>query len=144
MPRLPTVSFSDLVLRLQAHGPQTAAQLASGRVGPAAIPRALTAAANDSIVQIGAARRARYALRRQIRSSAQWPVFRINEEGRAEDYCRLEAFFGGWRVQWPGRPPEWARFVSDPDGWWEGLPFFVGDMRPQGFLGRLLARLLAE
>jgi hypothetical protein len=144
MPRSPAITFSDLARRLQAHGPQTAAQLAAGRVNQTTISRVLTTAAHDAVVQIGAARRARYALRRQIRSSDRWPVFRINEAGRAEDYCRLEAFFGGWRVQWPGHAPQWARFVSDQDGWWEGLPFFVGDLRPQGFLGRLLARRLAE
>ena len=46
-------------------------------------------------------------------------------------------------MQWAEPPPEWGRLVTDPDRWTEGFPFFLGDMRPQGFVGRAIARQVA-
>jgi hypothetical protein len=130
---------------MQAAGPQTAAQLAAAV--RASQPRISTALATvrDAVEPIGAARRTRYALRRQVRINGnRWPVYRIDENGRASEFARVEAFYGGWRVRWAGDRPQWAHLVSDVDDWWEGFPFFLSDLRAQGFLGRLVARRLAE
>lgn len=145
MPRRPTFNLKDLTLQMQSLGPQTAAQLAAfARVGQPRISQVL-ANSGGSVVRIGAARRARYALRREIRMVGHsLPVFRINTAGRPEEYAQLEAYYQGWRVQWAGTAPEWANRVADPDGWGEGMPFFIGELRPQGFLGRLSAQQFAE
>lgn len=147
MPRRALVSLSALTLRLQAQGPQTAAQLAGAAgVHRSQISRVL-ATAGGAIVQIGAARRARYALRRAVRTAGdRWPIFRIDAGGRAQEWGRLEVFYGGFRLVWAGRVPAWVArsAVVDGEGWGEGFPFFLGDLRPQGFVGRALARQLSD
>lgn len=145
MPRPPLITLPSLTLRLQVQGPQTARQLAEAvGVHQSQVSRTL-AGAGDSIVQVGAARRARYALRRLVRTAGvRWPIFRIDESGRAHDWAYLESFHGGFRVEWAGRAPAWSEHVADVDGWVDGVPFFLGDLRPQGFLGRAQARRVAD
>ncbi|MFA6287866.1 MAG: type II toxin-antitoxin system HipA family toxin YjjJ [Opitutaceae bacterium] len=147
MPRRPIITLPALTLRLQAQGPQTAAELATAAgVHRSQVSRTLADTA-DAVVQIGAARRARYALRRRVRNIGdRWPVFRIDEAGRAHEWARLEAFHGGFRVEWVGAAPSWCSqlAVVDVDGWAEGFPFFFGDLRPQGFLGRAIARRVTD
>lgn len=147
MPRPPIITLPALTLRLQAQGPQTAAQLATAvGVHRSQVSRTLADTA-DAVVQIGAARRARYALRRRVRNIGdRWPLFRIDEAGRAQEWARLEAFHGGFRVEWAGAAPAWCSLleVADVDGWVEGFPFFLGDLRPQGFLGRAIARRVTD
>ena len=144
MPRRPIITLPALTLRLQVQGPQTAAELAaSAGVHRSQVSRTLADTA-DAVVQIGEARRARYALRRRVRNvDDRWLIFRIDEAGRAREWARMEAFHGGWRVAWLAETaaPAWAGqlAVADVDGWGEGFPFFLGDLRPQGFLGRAIA-----
>lgn len=141
MPRLPTVSLPSVALRLQAQGPQTATELARAfDVDRSQISRVVNAGRRN-IVQIGAARRARYALRRPIRNVGDvWPVSLIDEHGRASEFGHVESYYGGWRMHWSQPAPAWSRIVADPDGWTDGFPFFIGDLRPQGFVGRAIAR----
>jgi hypothetical protein len=47
-------------------------------------------------------------------------------------------------MTWSGDGPAWAGHFSDPEGIWEGFPFFLGDVRPQGFLGRGVIRPIAR
>ncbi|MCX6938227.1 MAG: type II toxin-antitoxin system HipA family toxin YjjJ [Verrucomicrobia bacterium] len=146
MARRAIITLPALTLRLQAQGPQTALQLAAAAgVDRSQVSRTL-AAANDAVVQIGAARRARYALRRPVRTiGARWPIFRIDDVGRAHEWGELEAFHGGFRMTWAATAsPLWAGAFADVDGWVDGCPFFVSDLRPQGFLGRALARRLSD
>ena len=144
MPRQSTVSLQPLGLRLQTQGPQTAAELASAfSVDRSHISR-LIAQAGRNIVPIGSARRTRYALRRPVRGIGDsWPVYRIDRDGRAHEFAHLEAFYTGWRIHWSDPAPAWIRIVTDPDGWSEGFPFFLSDLRPQGFMGRSIARRVA-
>lgn len=95
-----------------------------------------------AIVAAGRARRARYALRRPLRGSlAALPLYEVGADGRAQQVAELTLVHpqGSWLSlegsAWP--LPEASR-----DGWWEGLPYPLADMRPQGYLGRQLA--LAE
>ncbi len=144
MPRPQTVSLSDVTLRLQAGGPQRAADLAAnGGVDRSHIARLLNQAGRQ-VERIGAARRARYALRRSIRALGDgWPVYRLDEGGRAREFGRLESFWGGWRMSWAEPAPAWSHLVTDVDDWSQGFPFFLSDLRPQGFVGRIIARRVA-
>jgi len=47
-------------------------------------------------------------------------------------------------VTWAGTAPEWAAHFSDREGIWDGFPFFLSDIRPQGFLGRAILRRIAR
>ena len=94
-----------------------------------------------SVVSGGRSVRTRYALRRPLRGSlADIPLYAIDAAGNPAllsnlalihpqgTQLRLEQT--GWPV-----PPE-AR-----DGWWDGLPYLLYDIRPQGYLGRSFARV---
>ena len=93
-----------------------------------------------SVVATGKARRARYALRRALRGDmAGLPVYEVNPGGRAElvthlalvhpQGCCMSLAGSAWPV------PEASR-----DGWWDGLPYPLYDMRHQGYMGRQFAR----
>ena len=93
-----------------------------------------------AVVAMGKARRARYALRRPLRGdAAELPVYEVDAAGRAQLASHLALVHpqgscmsladSGWPV-----PPE------SRDGAWDGLPYPLYDMRPQGYLGRQFAR----
>lgn len=93
-----------------------------------------------AVVAMGKARRARYALRRPLRGDAsELPVYEVDAAGQAQLAAHLALVHpqgscmsladSGWPV------PQESR-----DGWWDGLPYPLVDMRPQGYLGRQRAR----
>lgn len=95
---------------------------------------------SDRILTRGKARRARYAARRALRGQHQdCPVYEVNPAGQAQHIGTLACTepqgtcLSLPEADWP--LPEEAR-----DGWWDGLPYPLQDMRPQGYLGRQLAR----
>ncbi len=94
----------------------------------------------DQIVRQGSTKSARYALRRALRGQASpIPVYSVDDQGRGQACGSLDLIAPGGSVMnldamgWP----------CDSDhhgGWWDGLPYPLYDMRPQGFLGRNFAR----
>jgi hypothetical protein len=93
-----------------------------------------------SVVAAGRARRARYALRRPLRGDIRpLPLYRIDLQGRAHALGELALLApqGSW-LQLAGS--DWPVPDESRDGWWDGLPYPLHDMRPQGFLGRQLVR----
>ena len=69
----------------------------------------------------------------------------IDAQGRARAWGQITSIWERhWRITWEGAPPDWAGHFSTSAGLWQGFPFFLGDLRPQGFLGRALARRLAQ
>lgn len=85
-------------------------------------------ARQKEIIKVGRARATRYALLRPVRHIDEWPLWRIDETGRAHAAGTL-------RPVWP----QGSYVVQDAAGQWQfyaGLPWFLNDMRPQGFLGR--------
>jgi hypothetical protein len=145
MPRPIQVTPADITLRLQAGGPLTAQALATALgVNQSTISRAL-ARLGDAVVPLGAARRARYALRRRVRGADdRWTVCRVDASGRAREWVRVHTLHGGCLLEWLGSPPAWAAHATDREGYVDGLPFFLADLCPQGFLGRALARRMSE
>jgi hypothetical protein len=145
MGRPPKISARDLSLRLMTEGPTSAADLAARwHVDRSTVVRTLGEIGSD-LVSVGATRRTRYALRRKVRESdTTFPLYRIDATGRAKAWGTLEAFHRAWRVTWTGATPAWATHFSDPEGLWEGFPFFLGDIRPQGFLGRAILRRISR
>lgn len=92
------------------------------------------------VVVTGKARRTSYALRRGLRGElAELPIYQVDEAGRAHPLTMLALVRpqGSWMglegTDWP--VPQEAR-----DGWWDGLPYPIDDMRPQGYMGRQFAR----
>ena len=129
-----------------ARGPISATELAALlRVNRTTIARTLPDF-GDELVTLGATRSTRYVLRRGIRNSgSRWPLYRIDAEVRAAEWAELEALHErSWRVNWEGTAPEWAGLFTEPNGLWSGFPFFLGDVRPQGFLGRAIASQISR
>lgn len=98
----------------------------------------------DLVVSRGAARRTTYAARRPIRgNSAALPLYRIDESGRAHDVGTLEPIYpNGCAMSFAEACP-WPLDDEMADGWFRGIPYPLGDMRPQGFLGRNFAHEFA-
>lgn len=128
-------SFSELTERVlqglrQASGVCTSAAL-QNRLGlsqPTA-SRALSALVKQGrLLKVGAARSQQYLLPRHIEGvGSQIGIVRIDTQGRVSPFARMVALPGG-------------RFwVNEADGLTQihdGLPWFLDDMRPQGFMGQ--------
>ena len=81
-------------------------------------------------IAMGAARARKYALRRRIPGvDSPIPLFVVSETGQALPIGVLEALQGGWFVLLAATGNEYTLF--------QGMPFFLRDLRPQGFLGRM-------
>lgn len=105
----------------------------------------LLADAGSRVVRIGRARATRYALAREIaRAGNRWPLYRIDADGRPQTLGELRALHGDvFHFEATGSRP--ALVHGDfSDGLFPGLPWFLDDQRPQGFLGRLFARRVAD
>lgn len=81
--------------------------------------------------KVGAARHQRYVLPRTVRDvGTSVPVVRIDTHGQASPFARMVPLASG------------AVWVDEEDGLskrFDGLPWFLNDMRPQGFMGRTFA-----
>lgn len=137
----PTTSLAVRIsLALQANGPMASGALASAvAISQATLSRSI-ALLGPTIERIGAARSTRYALRRNIRNlGSQWPIYRIDLQGRATRWGDLRALHGGFRFAPSASAPGWLS-KDYPSGVFSGLPFFLQDVRPQGYIGRAIAR----
>lgn len=123
-------------------GPKTNRELeAAARVSAATAKRILQELETE-IVSAGETRRRRHALRRQVRGTlSTLETFVIAEDGRATRGGDIQMVQpSGCHALldcqvWPQDPAQ--------GGWWEGLPYPLYDMRPQGYLGRVLAHEFA-
>ena len=81
--------------------------------------------------KVGAARSQRYVLPREVPGvGSEVRVMRIDTQGQASPFARMVPLAGG------------AFWVDEADGVsarHDGLPWFLDDMRPQGFMGRTFA-----
>lgn len=123
------------VLRLRRVASARELGEALGGASQPSISRAL-AAAGPRVVRIGQARRSRYAAVREVRGlGTHWPLYRIDEHGRPQVFGELTALHGDGCLVAAATPPDWLR-GEFADGLFPGLPWFLDDQRPQGFLGR--------
>ncbi len=101
-------------------------------------------ALGDSVVSCGGSRRKRYALRRPVRGNeTPLPLYRIDEHGRGQQIGLLQSTYPhGTALSFQG-DFAWPLPEDMRDGWFEGLPYPLYDMRPQGFLGRNFAKRYA-
>lgn len=98
-------------------------------------------AAGSAVLTMGRARRTAYAARRLLRGSdAALPVFRIDQHAVAEDVGQLHLAYPDGCVLEYSSPFEWPLDDDMRDGWFEGIPYPMQDLRPEGFLGRAFAR----
>ena len=120
----------DLLRDQLARRPRTARQLAETLdVSQPTISRAL-AALGDEIVRFGAARSIQYTRRDTSRGLPEIAIYRVDAEGRLRQLGILVPVCPEGFVM---RQVDGVALHSD------GLPWWLYDMRPQGYLGRAYA-----
>jgi hypothetical protein len=115
-------------------GPRTARELALALgVSQPTVSRRL-AEQGERVLAIGQARARRYAWRRPVRDMGwEWPVYRVDGEGGVSLAGRLHAIYPAGYA--------WRDELSQQESVFDGLPWFLADNRPQGYLGRQLVGL---
>lgn len=105
------------------------------------VSRLLSRLEVKKILHLGRGRRSRYAISRDVSIlGSSWPLYEINQEGRAQGVGQLHALAARqWHLQ-QDTPWESLRGSDFQDGLYPGFPWFLDDLRPHGFLGRLFAR----
>jgi DNA-binding transcriptional ArsR family regulator len=134
-------SQAQLIGALRMYRPAPARALAAAlRVSQPTLSRALKALGGELVVR-GSGRRTRYALRRPVRgNAAPVPLYAIDAEGRGAQIAALDCTAPGGSALAFQAPFPWPLAGDMHDGWFDGLPYPIVDMRPQGFLGRRFAR----
>lgn len=121
---------TETLQQLLAQGPITARQAVekTGLSQPT-VSRAL-AGLGDALLRIGAGPSIRYALHDRYRGVGAAPVFRVTEQGQVQTLGELVPVLpGGFVMQEAEGQTQHS----------EGLPWWLFDMRPQGYLGRAYA-----
>lgn len=137
-------SLADLTLSLQAYGPVPAGNLLRELGISRPTLSRLVRSANHQIERIGGSRNTRYALRRPVRGlSGAWPLHQIDAAGIPHYWGKLRALHNGRVLAAPDKLPAWFARVY-PDRFMSGLPFFVQDSVPAGYLGRAIARAVSN
>jgi len=121
---------SDSIRLLLGQGPVTSRQLVEKTgISQPTVSRAL-AALGAEVVRIGSGSSIRYALRDTSRGFASAPIFRVSDEGVIRALGTLV----------PVRPDGFVMVQADGVTLHsDALPWWLFDMRPQGYLGRAWA-----
>jgi len=100
--------------------------------------------AGERIIRLGRGRNTCYAAAESVFGAGySQPIYRVDASGRVEQVATLRALAGGGYLVESAPEHFWLRGASCT-GEFESLPYFLYDLRPSGFLGRLIARGLAE
>ena len=100
--------------------------------------------AEPSIIRLGKARATQYALRRDVRGESQWPLYRMTPSARIEHVGRLVALDRGeFALESDDRR---ASLMHPPfeRGIYPDVPWYLDDLRPNGFLGRTYAHRVSS
>lgn len=140
MPRPRTVSVPDLLAALRDGQSVPAARLLQQLGVTRPVLSRLVAEAGEQVLRLGKARATSYVARATTDAGSSWPLLRLNPDARLEELGTLVALRGE-RFQFipNGERPNLMRPVEGVPGHFPGLPWFLDDLRPQGFLGRTLA-----
>jgi len=138
------VAHQRLALALAKAAPARAADLARELAISVPTLHRLLQETAEPILAAGRARRTRYALRRPLRGDlSPIPIHVIDETGHPQELAILSPIQpqGCW-ADLTGS--DWPVHEASRDGWWDGLPYPLYDMRPQGYLGRQLAHRVQD
>lgn len=121
------MSQIDIIRSLLATGPQRPRQLLESLgVSQPTLSRLIRALGNE-VVRIGAARSIQYVLRDNLRGLPDISIFRVDSQGSIRELGILI----------PVRPEGYIMRQTDGTTLHsDGLPWWLDDMRPQGYLGR--------
>jgi hypothetical protein len=138
---MPADRTSQLMARLEKGVVASAELEAALGISQTVTSRLLRGLASEGrIVRLGATRGARYGLLRPIGAiGSQWELRRIDETGHVKSIGRLYSLAAGeyWFAPVAGSHFAWG-------GVTEGIPYFLQDQRPGGFLGRAVPQRYPE
>lgn len=144
MPRPPAATSADLLALLREGDPVPAGVLTERLGITRPVLARLVAEAGNQVLRIGNARATSYVARATGNTNA-WPLFRMRADATLEELGTLHALRGDrFHFQPSGKCPNLTRPVDAVSGHFPGLPWFLDDLRPQGFLGRTLAHRLGR
>ncbi len=129
---MPTSTAESILRRLNA-GAATSAELEQllGQSQSSLARQLRQLIASGQVIRIGSRRGARYAQLRPVEGiGARWPLRSIDELGHVHELGTLHALVGGEYLM------ESAQESFRWSGLTEGLPYYLQDQRPAGFLGR--------
>jgi len=99
----------------------------------------------DWVIRLGAARSTRYyAVRKILRNEHRWPIYRILENGEMVEGGILTSLYPN---HWHFKASKALSLFNKKEfsmGIYPGLPWFLENMRPQGFLGRSFVKQYAS
>lgn len=135
MSRGTRIDFNKLVSELQkllAKGPSKAGDVCVHlNISQSSFSRMSTRFPKD-IMMIGRASKTTYALKRNVPDVGDSVAIHvIDENGKTSQFGRLYAIYPNG-------------FYFESDRFFEGLPYFIDDLRPNGFLGRLIPKTHPE
>lgn len=91
----------------------------------------------EAVLAIGKGRATRYALRRVVGGESYFPLYQVDEQGKVS---KLATFY-------PVYPAECYAVQNEQNGEWrlyDGLPWYLNDLRPVGFLGRAWGKAVSQ
>lgn len=130
---------------LISHGVCSSAQLQrDAGVNQSTVSRTL-ATLSGNVLTIGRGRASRYGWLHDIEDLGNhWPLYTLSAEGLPEQVGVMYALANDhWFVEGGFQGP-WRRLFEDGGEVFPDLPWFLYDIRPQGFLGRCFARTHAD
>ena len=137
------MTVDDLLQTLRDSRSRTSVQLQNEFGASQATVSRLVVKAGDRILRLGAGRSTRYTLAVDlfgVQPNAN--LFKVGETGILQEIGSLRQLATGGFIVTGDDLPFWA-LGAGGDGAFGGLPYFLADLRPAGFLGRLTARHLA-
>ncbi len=125
-------------------GPATSKELqAASGLGQSAVSRQLRRM-GDMIIPLRSGRFVRYAMTRNaFGADDQLPLYMVDPQGNNVAVARVRPLaHGGFFIEpFTGMPS--VLLGEKGDGLYDDLPYFLDDLRPQGFLGRQVAKEMA-
>jgi hypothetical protein len=104
----------------------------------------LARAVAPPIVRLGKARATEYALLRNLRGESQWPLYRMTPDARVFAVGTLLALERGEFALVSDKPRPALMHPPFERGIYPDVPWFLDDLRPNGFLGRTYAHRVAQ
>ncbi len=130
------MAASDTVIKILREGPQSAKVLYDRLGVSQPMLSRLINQLGESILRFGKARQTQYALTRKISAHASFPLYRVSTTGNLAQWGILHPIMPtGYLVEIFATATLESRSEVH-----QGLPWFLQDMRPQGFIGRAFAR----
>ncbi|EMH5181322.1 type II toxin-antitoxin system HipA family toxin YjjJ [Serratia marcescens] len=119
------------------HGPATARQLTEALgISQPTLSRRIRELA-DAVLILGKGKATCYVLRRGIGGERQFPLYRVDERGKAHLFATLCPLY----------PADNCAVCDERSGEWQlydGMPWYLNDLRPIGFLGRAWGKAAAR